>query len=64
MLTLSWPKTKNKPYYTLMMEFNKEAKALEANAKSSEWTVKMITLEVTLKGNPDFPNATGKTCTY
>ena len=47
-----------------MMEFYKEAKALEANAKSSEWTVKMITLEVTLKGNPDFPHATGKTCTY
>ena len=35
----------------------------EANAKSGKWKLKMITLKVTLDDNPEFPNATGKTCT-
>ena len=60
-LILSWPKKKS--YYTLTMVFS-ETKGLEAKSNSSEWTVKMMTLNIILKGNPIFPGATGKTYTY
>ncbi|XP_020624398.1 uncharacterized protein LOC110061879 [Orbicella faveolata] len=60
-LILSWP---SKSYYTLTMVFSEKAKALEAKSNSSEWKVEMITLNVTLESNPNFPNATGKTYTY
>ena len=40
------------------------AKGLEAESNSSKWRVKEIILNVTLEDNPDFKNATGKTCTY
>jgi len=45
------------------MVFSEKAKALEAKS-NSEWKVEMITLNVTLESNPNFPNATGKTYTY
>lgn len=45
------------------MVFSKVAKKLAAKANSSEWRVGMITLNVTLEGNKDFKDATGKTCT-
>jgi len=61
-LILSWPNST--PYYTLTMVFNETVEALEAKSNSSKWKVEMMTLNITLQGNPTFPGATGKSCTY
>lgn len=64
-LVLTWPKDNTYSFYKLTMVFSEVmAKGLEAKSNSNKWRVKEITLNVTLEDNPDFKNATGKTCTY
>jgi len=46
------------------MVFSEVVEALEAKSNSSKWKVEMMTLDITLQGNPTFPGATGKSCTY
>lgn len=56
-LVLIWPK--NDSFYNLTMVFSEVTKGLEAKS-NPKWRVKKIIINVTLAGNPEFENATGK----